>query len=450
MFASAANVASLLLGLAILSQEVSAGRATYYHGPSRASFVKRVDDAQNSLELDPSLIGPNLAKTGQEVPTPGQVESLTSTNNFINFCLTQDVPLTNGTQLVTGSCNPIPIGRIISTDKMPVSRFTFPPNGGAIKANTPFTIKMTIVNLQTGFFTNPTTTYYAAPQQVNGNGVAQGHSHVVIESIPSFDTTDVSDPRNFAFFKGLNGVADGNGQLSADVSGGLPVGFYKMTSINAAANHQPLLVAVAQHGSIDDSAYFECTEDGKPSGKAIASGSVDAGDASESASVSADVTATATESVAAATSSAASVSDVATTTTASGSDATETASATETGADDAKPTDDKVSEDDKKSGDSKSGTNDATETTPADPTSTTSDATAAETSSSDNQTTTSTSEASGPTETPVSDKPSDDKEQQDDQQSGDDQQESGDATDNASNADDNAGGDKKGGSKKDN
>jgi hypothetical protein len=43
----------------------------------------------------------------------GQVSSLTSTNNFINFCkTTSGVPLTNGQQVTGGSCNPAPVGAI--------------------------------------------------------------------------------------------------------------------------------------------------------------------------------------------------------------------------------------------------------------------------------------------------------------------------------------------------
>jgi hypothetical protein len=44
---------------------------------------------------------------------PGQVASLTSKNNFINFCLTQPVELTDGQQKVNGSCNPIPVNKSI-------------------------------------------------------------------------------------------------------------------------------------------------------------------------------------------------------------------------------------------------------------------------------------------------------------------------------------------------
>lgn len=49
-------------------------------------------------ELDPSQIGPNLALTGQEVPAAGQVDSLTSTNNYINVRgdTQVSVPLTDG------------------------------------------------------------------------------------------------------------------------------------------------------------------------------------------------------------------------------------------------------------------------------------------------------------------------------------------------------------------
>lgn len=65
----------------------------------------------------------------------------------------------------------------------------------------------------------------------------------------------MSDPTQFAFFKGLNSPAQ-NGILSATVTGGLPAGTYKLSSINSAANHQPALVGVAQHGSLDDAVYF--------------------------------------------------------------------------------------------------------------------------------------------------------------------------------------------------
>ena len=43
--------------------------------------------------------------------------------------------------------------------------------------------------------------------------------------------------------------------LSTTVTNGLPAGAYRMCSINTASNHQPCLVAIAQHGGLDDCSY---------------------------------------------------------------------------------------------------------------------------------------------------------------------------------------------------
>lgn len=115
--------------------------------------------------------------------------------------------------------------------------------------------------MQTGFFVNAAANYFAAPQQLNSAGQIQGHSHVVVETLSALDQTTTTDPKKFAFFKGLNAAASG-GQLTADVTAGLPAGFYKLSSINSASNHQPVLVPIAQHGSLDDAVYFTITADG--------------------------------------------------------------------------------------------------------------------------------------------------------------------------------------------
>lgn len=207
------------------------------------------------VALDPKVIAAGFANDGQDVPAAGQVPSITSTNNFINFCLTvPKLPITNGKQITSGSCNPAPIGAIPSVDNMPSSKFSFPTNFGTVKANTAFTIEMQIKNMQTGFFVNAQANYFAAPQFLNAQGQIQGHSHVVVEQLSAIDQTSVSDPKKFAFFKGLNAPAAG-GKLTADVTAGLPAGFYKLSSINSAANHQPVIVPVAQHGSLDDAIY---------------------------------------------------------------------------------------------------------------------------------------------------------------------------------------------------
>ncbi|RPD76982.1 hypothetical protein L226DRAFT_356389 [Lentinus tigrinus ALCF2SS1-7] len=217
--------------------------------------------AQTSLTVDPSNVF-TFTQTGQETPTAGQEASLTSTNNFINFCLLfPDKAKTNGQQITDGSCNQTPMGVIAAQSKMPSAKFQNPVNGGTIAANQNFTIQLAINNLETGHFTNPASTFHMAPQVVNAQGLIKGHSHVVIEKLTSLDQKTPTDPTKFVFFKGLNDVAT-NGVLSTVVDGGLPAGTYRIATINSSANHQPALVAVAQRGALDDMAYFTVSANG--------------------------------------------------------------------------------------------------------------------------------------------------------------------------------------------
>jgi len=221
-------------------------------------------DLQSSLSLDPSLVATGFAQDGNNPPVAGQASSLTSTNNFINFCDTvSTLPITNGLQIKTGSCNPAPMGVIAATTAMPSSKFTFPSNLATIQSNTNFTVTMAIQNIETGFFVNATSNYFSAPQFTNAQGLVQGHSHVVIEQLQDISQTTPTNPGTFQFFKGFDDAAV-NGVLSAAVAGGLPAGTYRMASITSAANHQPVLVAVAQHGALDDMVYFYVTDNGQP------------------------------------------------------------------------------------------------------------------------------------------------------------------------------------------
>jgi hypothetical protein len=208
------------------------------------------------LALNPAVIAPGFAQNGQGAngSEAGQVASLTSTNNFINFCLTTNKPITNGKQIKGGSCNPAPMGVIAATTNMPSAKFQSPVNGQNFQANTAFDIKMAINNLQTGNFVNAQANYYSAPQQVNQAGDIIGHSHFTVQAIQSFTSTTALDPNVFAFFKGVNAAAQG-GVLTETVTNGLPAGSYRLCSINTDANHMPCLVAVAQHGSLDDCVY---------------------------------------------------------------------------------------------------------------------------------------------------------------------------------------------------
>jgi hypothetical protein len=175
--------------------------------------------------------------------------------------MTVKLPLTNGKQVAGGSCNPAPMGVIPSARKMPSSKFVLPANGATIAANKKFTIQMAIKNLASGNFVNADENYFSAPQHLSGEGVIKGHSHVVIQKLTSLQQTTPVDPKSFAFFKGLNNKASGRGIITADVDKGLPAGIYKLSSINTAANHQPVLVPVAQHGALDDTIYvrYICT-----------------------------------------------------------------------------------------------------------------------------------------------------------------------------------------------
>ncbi|OSX56712.1 hypothetical protein POSPLADRAFT_1175105 [Postia placenta MAD-698-R-SB12] len=281
------------------------GAAASAASGSAASTSSNTGSLQSSLTLDSSLIQTGFNQNGQASGDPegaGQVAANTSANNFINFCAEYaNLPLTNGTQIKTGSCNAAPMGVIPATTAMPSAKFVFPANLATIPANQNFTIQMAIKNLETGNFVNPDTNYFAAPQVINAQGLIVGHSHVVIESIPSLETTEPTDPQTFQFFKGLNDVAV-NGILSTTVAGGLPAGTYRMASINAAANHQPVLVAVAQHGTLDDMVYFTVSDNGAASSAsgAAASGAAATGAAAGATASSAVSSAAASASAAAA------------------------------------------------------------------------------------------------------------------------------------------------------
>ncbi|KAJ7857601.1 hypothetical protein B0H13DRAFT_2237689 [Mycena leptocephala] len=208
------------------------------------------------IALDPSVICTGFEDDGQNPPVTGQTASSTSKNNYINFCsqTLPKVPLTNGLQITTGSCNPVPIGSIPSTANMPSAKFTFPQNMATIAANVPFNISMELKNMQAGSFTNAQKTYFAAPQFLNSGGQIVGHAHFVVEALSAIDQTAPTDPQKFVFFKGIND-AGVNGILSTPVATGFPAGAYRLCSINSASNHQPVIVPIAQHGSLDDCVY---------------------------------------------------------------------------------------------------------------------------------------------------------------------------------------------------
>lgn len=82
------SASTLAVALPVLIQQASAAAAA-------------AGNAQTSLTLDPSVIAKGFAQNGQATPEAGQVASLTSTNNFINFCAGKT--LTDGKQVKGGS-----------------------------------------------------------------------------------------------------------------------------------------------------------------------------------------------------------------------------------------------------------------------------------------------------------------------------------------------------------
>lgn len=162
------------------------------------------------------------------------------------------------------TCNPIIMGDLPSAGNMISTVFTSPQHGDVLNADEDFTIKLTTKNLNTGAFTNPFGTYYAAPQQLNDDGLVIGHVHLTVQSIGDLRSTTPPNPEEFAWFAGLKEKAE-NGVLQTNVEGGLPAGAYRLCTLVAAANHQPVLMPSAQRGAQDDCVRFT-VKDGQSGG----------------------------------------------------------------------------------------------------------------------------------------------------------------------------------------
>jgi hypothetical protein len=149
------------------------------------------------------------------------------------------------------------MGKIPSTQNMISGIITSPKPGENIAANKDFTVSVQTKGLTAGSFTNAAATYYSAPQDLAGNGQIIGHTHLTVQDLGnSLAPTTAPDPAAFVFFKGVNDAGNGNGLLSATVTGGLPAGNYRVCSMTSASNHQPVLMPVAQRGAQDDCQKF--------------------------------------------------------------------------------------------------------------------------------------------------------------------------------------------------
>lgn len=75
------------------------------------------------------------------------------------------------------------MGDIPAANNMVSSIIISPAPGEDLQADTPFQVRIKVNNLEAGSFTNPDVTYYAAPQQLAGNGRIIGHSHITIQDL---------------------------------------------------------------------------------------------------------------------------------------------------------------------------------------------------------------------------------------------------------------------------
>lgn len=166
------------------------------------------------------------------------------------------------------------MGDIPAKTAMVSSMITFPEFGSSsIQSDTTFNITVQMSNLAAGSFTNADATYYAAPQQLK-NGLVVGHTHVTVQDMgKSLNPTTAMDPTQFAFFKGINDAGDGQGLLSATVTGGLPAGNYRVCTMASASNHQAVLMPVAQRGTADDCTKFTVSGSGTTANAASNGGS---------------------------------------------------------------------------------------------------------------------------------------------------------------------------------
>jgi transcription initiation factor TFIID subunit 15 len=153
------------------------------------------------------------------------------------------------------------MGDIPSSSNMISSIITNPAPGDDLDEDTDFTVDVQVDNLAAGSFTNPDVTYYSAPQTLDDSGNVVGHTHVTIQSLgDDVNTQTAPDPSQFVFFKGINDAGDGNGGLSADVTGGLPAGAYRVCTMTSSSNHQPVLMPVSITTSPSPSSYLVQTD----------------------------------------------------------------------------------------------------------------------------------------------------------------------------------------------
>ncbi|KAL4799752.1 hypothetical protein BDV19DRAFT_385041 [Aspergillus venezuelensis] len=228
---------------------------------NRISAIPDIQRSWSVLEID------NIQTASQNDGLPsnnsvGYAPSATDPANFINYCSKR--VLTNGESFKQGSCNGIVMGDIPSEQNMVSTIITFPFPGQILPAHTPFHIRFRTSNLNPGSVANPDTALYSAPQALRDGNIV-GHVHVTVQDLLSSlscgNITDRGsvmppDPARFVFFQTVFGTRDASGLFSIHVAEGLPAGFYRVCTMVATSNHQPVLMPVVERGAQDDCQKF--------------------------------------------------------------------------------------------------------------------------------------------------------------------------------------------------
>ncbi|KAL4808823.1 hypothetical protein BDV18DRAFT_157760 [Aspergillus unguis] len=214
----------------------------------RSWSVLESDNIQSASQHD-GLIGNNSV---------GYAASATDPANFINYCSKR--VLTNGKGFDQESCNGIVMGEIPSAKNMISTIITHPLPGQPLPARTSFAVKFQTSNLTAGSVTNPSLTVYSAPQSLR-DGKVIGHVHVTIQFLLDYSNVEEMlilppNPAEFVFFETVFGVGDGKGGFGVVVEEGLPAGLYRVCTMVAASNHQPVIMPVVRRGAQDDCQKF--------------------------------------------------------------------------------------------------------------------------------------------------------------------------------------------------
>jgi len=222
------------------------------------SFVQgeKGEDIVSALVLKPENVNTASQSTGQNgtfVQNWG--DSKTDSANFINYCTGKT--LTNGQQNKAGSCNGIVMGDLPSFTNMISSIILSPTPGQILPPSRDIMVRVSVQNLALGHVTTPQRTYYTAPQSLSATGLVVGHVHITVQDMGG-NLTPVKplDATKFVIFKGVDDTGNGQGEFQTTIKGGLPRGYYRLCTMTAAMNHQPVLMPVAQRGAQDDCQKF--------------------------------------------------------------------------------------------------------------------------------------------------------------------------------------------------